>query len=146
MIERAMVADGPDWTAVADRFVEAWSSPTGEPDFGALAKLYGQDEDIVIYDSLQPLGGYAGFADMKDAIFGEVSFIEVTHGAVTARELAGGAVVVTYYPLHFRYRFADGGSIAFDARISQVWERRGDHYEIIHEHPSTAIDQNGNPS
>ena len=140
MIEKVLTRDGPDWTAAADRFVEVWSSDTGEPDYDALAKLYGQDDDIVIYDSLPPIQGYRGFPEMKNTIFAEVAFLRVQRTSeVTTRELAEGAVVVTSYLLQLEYRFADGESAEFPARISQVWERRGDHYEIVHEHPSTVL-------
>ncbi len=129
-----------DWNVVADRFCAAWTSDVGKPDFDDLAELYAHDNDTIIYDSLPPIEGFRGFADLNASIYGDLAELRVQRtGEVIARPLARGEVVVTAYPMRFHYRFADGRTYDFDARISEVWERRGDRYVIVHEHPSTTL-------
>ncbi len=133
-----------DWNAVADRFCAAWTSEAGKPDFDTLSAMYAPDDDTVIYDSLPPLEGFRGFSDLRASIYGDLAELKVVRtGDVIARRLAEGAVVVTAYPMRFHYRFANGRTHDFDARISEVWERRGNRYVIVHEHPSTTLEDGG---
>lgn len=130
-----------DWNAVADEFCLAWTSEDGRPDFDTLAHFYAPDDDVIIFDALPPLEGFRGFADLRASIYGGLSRILVTRtGEVMVRPLAGEAVMVTAFPLHFSYVFSNGRSFEIDGRISQVWERRGEAYVIVHEHPSTVFD------
>ncbi len=130
-----------DWTAVADAFCQAWSSNRGSPDYDYLASFYAPDDDVIIYDTLPPIGGFLGFAQLRNEIYPGLGQIAVERtGDVVARELAAGQVVITCYPLRLRYAFADGRRMSIDARISEVWERRSDGYRIVHEHPSTVHD------
>jgi|SRR3990172_5133062 len=114
-----------DWTAVADAFCRAWSSDRGSPDYRYLANLYAPDDDVVIYDTLPPMGGFLGFTQLRNEIYPGLRQIAVERtGGVVAREMAAGQVVVTCYPFRLRYGFADGRKVSIDARISEVWERR----------------------
>lgn len=137
-------AEPVQWEIVADQFCDAWSTSTGEPDYATLAGMYAPDDDVVIFDSLPPLRGFRGFDDMRGSIYDEglVSLKVVRAGPVDVRRLADGNAVVVSYSLDFEYEFADG-PLSFGGRISQVWERRGERYVIVHEHPSTVIDQRG---
>ena len=134
-------ADIAAWNERADRFCEAWSSGVGCPDFDALSKVYAADADVVIYDTLPPMQGFRGFEQMRRAIYPELTTIQVRRtGPIDVKRLADGAVVVTSYPFHLSYGFADGTGHEIDARISEVWERRAGGYVIVHEHPSTVYD------
>lgn len=130
-----------DWNAVADRFCAAWTSDTGKPDFNSLSEMYAHDDDVVIYDSLPPLNGFRGFSDLRNSIYDDLKELTVQRtDHVIVRSLANGAIVITAYPMRFHYRFADGRTYDFDARISEVWEKRGDRFVIVHEHPSTVLE------
>lgn len=132
-----------DWNAVADAFCAAWTSDEGRPDFETLSQFYAQDADIVIFDTLPPLEGFSGFDDLRLSIYQELESLAVRRtGDVLAKSLASGAVVATAYPFHLSYRFADGRSYEIDARITETWERRGDTYLIVQEHPSTVYGGN----
>lgn len=131
---------GPDWNEVADRFCRAWTTGTGKPDFYVLADMYAPDPDIIIYDSLPPIEGFRGFDDLRSSIYDGLDRLTVERtGPVEVRSLVGGAAVITAYPMRFAYDFSDGRKHRFDARITEVWERRGDRYVIVHEHPSTVL-------
>jgi ketosteroid isomerase-like protein len=130
-----------DWTAVADAFCQAWSNNRGSPDYDYLAKLYAPENDVIIYDTLPPLDGFLGFAQLRNKIYPGLEEIAVERtGDVVAREIAAGQVVIICYPFSLRYAFAGGRKMSIDARISEVWERRNDGYRIVHEHPSTVVD------
>ena len=126
------------WNERADRFCEAWSSEVGRPDFDTLSKIYAADADVVIYDTLPPIEGFRGFEQMRQSIYPELARIHVHRtGPIAVKRLAGGIVVVTSYPFHLSYGFANGTGHEIDARISEVWEKRAGEYWIVHEHPST---------
>jgi len=55
------------------------------------------------------------------------------------RSLANGEIIVTAFPFHVNYHFKDGRHLDFDARITEVWEKRQQGYVIVHEHPSTVL-------
>ena len=130
-----------NWEAVADRFCEAWTSSIGKPNFDTLGEMYARDEDVIIYDTLPPLNGFRGFDDLRTSIYeGLASMTTELRGNVTVRALANGEVIVTSYPFHLSYRFDDGRHYEIDARITEVWEKRGERYVIVHEHPSTIYD------
>ncbi len=127
-----------NWSHVADAFCRAWSSETGVPDYDYLSQLYAPDDDVIIYDALPPLEGFRGFQQVRSDLYPELANIHVERtGDVAVRELAHGVVVVTSYPLRLAYTFTDGRAVTLDARMSEVWERRGERYLIVHEHPST---------
>ena len=103
-----------------------------------MAQLYAPDDDVIIYDALPPLEGFRGFQHVRSELYPELARILVERtGNVVVRELADGLVVVTSYPFRLSYNFIDGREVTIDARISEVWERRGERYLIVHEHPST---------
>jgi ketosteroid isomerase-like protein len=130
-----------DWNERADAFCRAWSSEEGHPDYGALSKFYAPDTDVVIYDTLPPLGGFRGFEQMRHTIYPGLALIRVRRtGPLTVKSLCEGNVVVTNYQFHLKYGFSDGTGYDIDARISEVWERRDGAYVIVHEHPSTTYD------
>lgn len=139
--------DTPSWDERADRFCKAWSSDVGRPDFETLSKIYATDADVVIYDTLPPIEGFRGFERMRQSIYPELTYIHVCRtGPIAVKRLANDTVVVTCYPFHLSYGFADGTGHEIDARISEVWERRRDGYVIVHEHPSTVYAAAPEPS
>jgi ketosteroid isomerase-like protein len=132
---------GVFWNERADAFCKAWSSEVGHPDFQALSKLYAADADVVIYDTLAPIHGFLGFEQMRQSIYPALMRIHVQRtGPIAIKQLANGSVVVTSYPFHLSYGFAGGTDYEIEARISEVWEKRGGEYVIVHEHPSTVYD------
>jgi hypothetical protein len=114
-----------DWEAVPDAFREAWTSDESRPDIDRLARFCAPDDDVVIFDTLPPLEGFAG---SRSSIHDGLARIGVAR--------TGGATV-TAYPLHLSRAFADGRSHEIDARISEVRERREGGHATVHEHPST---------
>ncbi|AYC31863.1 nuclear transport factor 2 family protein [Pseudomonas cavernae] len=130
--------DIQEWENRVDGFCLAWSSETGRPNYEALSKLYAPDADVQIYDTLPPIEGFQNFSRMRSTIYPELAAINVCRtGPINFKILCNGNVVVTNYPFHLSYGFADGTGHEIDARISEVWEKRGDTYVIVHEHPST---------
>lgn len=128
----------PNWSAITDEFCAAWTSENGQPDLETLANFYAHDADVVIYDTLPPLEGFAGFNDLRSEIYDGLERIATKRtGEVRLKMLADGQVVAAAYPIHHSYRFSDGRSYEIDARITQVWEKRDNSYRIVQEHPST---------
>lgn len=129
-----------DWDSIADLFCRAWSAESDKPDFQTLSTMYAPEPEVVIYDSLPPLNGFRGFADLKSTIYPDLRRLSVKRiSPVEWRSFADDRVVIVAYLLRYEYGFRDGRELRFDGRISQLWERRGDRFVIVHEHPSTVL-------
>ena len=138
--------ESSEWQDRVDLFCRAWSSEVGVPDFATLAELYASDPDITIYDTLPPLEGFQGFDHMRVSIYPSLALVRVRRtGPVKLKSLCDGQVVVTSYPFHLTYGYADNTRHEISARISEVWERRDSGYVIVHEHPSTTYDLPARP-
>ncbi|MCC5621981.1 DUF4440 domain-containing protein [Nostoc sp. CHAB 5715] len=131
-----------EWQNRIQEYCEAWTTDSGHPNFERLATFYAMDSDVVIYDSLPPLEGFAGFAEMR-SIYPGLSQLSVSPNQdLQVKLLAEGRVAVTAFTSRMAYTFEDGNEFEVSARHTDVWEKRNNQWLIVHEHPSTVI----NPS
>jgi ketosteroid isomerase-like protein len=131
-----------EWENRIHEYCEAWTTDSGHTDFDRLATFYAMDSDVVIYDSLPPLEGFAGFAEMR-SIYPGLSRLSVSPNQdLQVKFLAEDQVAVTVFTSRMRYTFEDGNEFELNARHTDVWEKRNNQWLIVHEHPSTVI----NPS
>lgn len=128
-----------EWQSRIHEYCEAWTTDSGHPDFERLATFYAMDSDVVIYDSLPPLEGFAGFAEMR-SIYPGLSRLSVSPNQdLQVKFLAEGQVAVTVFTSWMAYTFEDGNEFEVNARHTDVWEKRNNQWLIVHEHPSTVI-------
>ncbi|AFY97007.1 YybH family protein [Chamaesiphon minutus] len=131
-----------EWQNRIQEYCEAWTTDSGCPNFDRLETFYAMDSDVVIYDSLPPLEGFTGFAQMRSIYPGLLRLTVSPNQDLQVKLLADGQVAVTAFTSHMAYRFEDGNEFKVNARHTDVWEKRNNQWLIVHEHPSTVI----NPS
>ena len=128
-----------EWQNRIQEYCEAWTTDNGDPNFDRLAMFYAMDSDVVIYDSLPPLEGFAGFAQMRSIYPGLSRLTVSTNQDLQVKLLAEGRVAVTAFTSRMSYTFDDDSNFEVNARHTDVWENRNNQWLIVHEHPSTVI-------
>lgn len=128
-----------EWQNRIQEYCKAWTTDSGQPNFEHLATFYAMDSDIVIYDSLPPLEGFAGFAEMRSIYPGLSRLYVSPNQDLQVKFLAEGQVAVTAFTSQMSYTFEDGNEFVVNARHTDVWEKRNNQWLIVHEHPSTVI-------
>ena len=120
------------------QYYAAWS--TLDPD--KAAQYYAKDADIVFYD-IAPLK-YNGWEEYKEGVkknfteqvvSGSGSLIPKDDLKVTRR----GNIVWTTVTFHLSGKLKAGGAMELDGRHTAIWELRGAHWLIVHEHVSTPL-------
>ena len=134
--QKKVIKDGSEFDALIKRYYTAWS--TLNPDNAA--PLYAKDVDLVFYD-IAPLkyGGWQEYSDMfKKSMAPGFSSLTLTPNNDVKVKRSGNLAVTT---LTFRLsaKQKDGAPVEFDGRHTIVWEKRGGHWLIIHEHVSKPI-------
>ena len=134
--------DSTKGASFADRWCAAWSAGSGQGDFDTLEPMYTKDEDVPIFDTIEPLMGFRGYADMKSSIYsgGQLEGLELERsGEVEVKNIAQGGAVILTWPLTITYTLPGKSAKAVPARMTQVLERRDSDWLIVLEHPSTII-------
>ncbi len=125
-----------EFAVLLERYCQGWSGLN--PD--TVAPLYAQDADLVFYD-LAPFQ-YKGWAEYREGVqktfFDKLSSIKVTCGG-DLRVTRRGNVAWTTMTLHILMVGKDGRPGQVDARHTAIWEMRGNHWLIVHEHVSIPL-------
>jgi ketosteroid isomerase-like protein len=119
-----------------DEYCAAWSS--GNPD--SAAKYYAQEEGVVFYD-VAPFS-YHNWKEYRAGVqkefFDNLSAAKLTAGKdlkVTKR----GMIAWTTVPMHLSTTGKDGKTSEYEIRYTGIWEKRGVHWILVHEHLSTPL-------
>lgn len=132
--------DLSQWQQRIETYCKAWTTDTGKPDFETLSTFYAKDNDVVIYDSLPPLEGFTGFDQMTEIYPGLTRLEVLPNRDLRVKYVADNRVAITAFTSQMSYTFENGKTFKIKARHSDVWEKRGDAWLIVHEHPSTTIE------
>jgi ketosteroid isomerase-like protein len=119
-----------------DDYCAAWSS--GNPD--SAAKYYAQEEGVVFYD-VAPFS-YHNWKEYRAGVqkefFDNLSAAKLTAGKdlkVTKR----GMIAWTTVPMHLSTTGKDGKTSEYEIRYTGIWEKRGVHWILVHEHLSAPL-------
>lgn len=119
-----------------DSYCAAWSS--GNPDNAA--KFYAQEAGAVFYD-VAPFSYHSWKeyrAGVQKQFFDNLASAKLTAGTdlkVTRR----GPVAWMTVPMHLSTTGKDGKNSEYDLRYTGIWERRGAHWVLVHEHLSVPL-------
>jgi Ketosteroid isomerase homolog len=119
-----------------DGYCAAWSS--GNPENAA--KYYAQEEGVVFYDVV-PFSYHSWKeyrAGVQKEIFDNLSAAKLTAGKdlkVTKR----GVIAWTTVPMHLSTTGKDGKTSEYEIRYTGIWEKRGAHWILVHEHLSAPL-------
>lgn len=125
----------PEFKALIQRYWQAWS--TLNPDNAA--PMYAKDADAVFFD-VAPLK-YNGWEEYKQGV------LKVFGGAAKAvftpnddlKVTRRGNIAWTSGTFHGAVTQKDGQTMNFDGRHTAIWEKRGEHWIIVHEHVSAPL-------
>ena len=118
-----------------DRYYAAWN--TGDPE--KAAPLYAKDPDLVFYD-IAPLK-YTGWADYDKGVrvvLGSFATMKITPYP-DMRVTRHGSIAWTTVTFHLSGKKKTGESVELDGRHTVIWELRGGHWLIVHEHFSAPL-------
>jgi uncharacterized protein (TIGR02246 family) len=124
-----------EFQALTDRYYAAWN--TGDPE--KAAPLYAKDPDLVFYD-ITPLK-YTGWTEYENGVravlgsFASAKFTPHNDLRVTRR----GRIAWTTVTWHLSGKKKTGEAVEMDGRHTVIWELRGGHWLIVHEHFSTPL-------
>jgi ketosteroid isomerase-like protein len=119
-----------------DDYCAAWSS--GNPDNAA--KFYAQEEGVVFYD-VAPFSYHSWKeyrAGVQKEFFDNLSAAKLTAGKdlkITKR----GMIAWTTVPMHLSTTGKDGKTSEYEIRFTGIWEKRGTHWILVHEHLSAPL-------
>lgn len=124
-----------EFQALINRYYAAWN--TGDPK--KAAPLYAKDPDLVFYD-ITPLK-YTGWAEYEKGVravlesFSTAKFTPHDDLRVTRR----GTIAWTTVTWHLSGKKKTGEAVEMDGRHTVIWELRGGHWLIVHEHFSAPL-------
>ena len=113
--------------------VETWSSAWDNKDTTAAASFYSKTPGLVFFD-LGPI--HIGWDQYRKSI--EESFESIQSLKLALNDdlkvVIGDSLALTTATGHIFLRMKDGGIFDTDIRFTGVWERRGEDWELIHDH------------
>jgi ketosteroid isomerase-like protein len=121
---------------LVDDYCAAWSS--GNPDNAA--KYYVQEQGAVFYD-VAPFSYHSWReyrAGVQKQFFDNLSAAKLTAGKdlqVSRR----GTIAWTTVPMHLSTTGKDGKTSEYELRYTGIWEKRGPHWLLVHEHISAPL-------
>jgi len=124
-----------EFQALINRYYAAWN--TGDPE--KAAPLYAKDPDLVFYD-LTPLQyvGWAAYEKGVRAVFASFASAKFTpHNDL--RVTRHGTIAWTTETWHLSGKKKSGQTVEMDGRHTTIWELRGGHWLIVHEHFSAPL-------
>lgn len=135
-------ADQPtvaDFQKRIDEYGRRWTMTDGAIDLTKLDEFYAPDEGVVIYDFAPP-GVSTSWAAHRKGLERELfSKLRVNRFVprqdVTVR-LVGDKAAVTTFTFDYENQEKGGKKFKITGRQSNVWERRGGNWVIVHEHGS----------
>jgi ketosteroid isomerase-like protein len=133
--QTAQADDTAEFKSLIQHYWEGWS--TLNPD--NTAPMYSKDVDAVFFD-VAPLK-YKGWEEYKAGVkktFGDAasaSFVPNDDLKVTRR----GTIAWTSNTFQGTIHQKDGKTMQFAGRHTAVWEKRGGHWIIVHEHVSAPL-------
>jgi ketosteroid isomerase-like protein len=119
-----------------DDYCAAWSS--GNPDNAS--KYYAQEQGVVFYD-LAPFSYHSWKeyrAGVQKEFFDSIASAKLTAGKDLKVSRRGTLAWMTV-PMHLSSTGKDGKSTEYEIRYTGIWEKRGPHWLLVHEHLSAPL-------
>jgi ketosteroid isomerase-like protein len=124
-----------EFKTLIQHYWEAWS--TLNPD--KAASMYSQDADAVFFD-VAPMK-YNGWGEYKEGV--KKVFSSATTASIAPNDdlkvTRRGSIAWTSNTFHGTINQKEGQPIQLNGRHTAVWEKRGGHWIIVHEHVSAPL-------
>ena len=135
-------ATATEFQQLINDYGRRWTVEGGRHDLSSLDVFYAPDADIVIWD-MAGLKGARGWAEQKRFVEREF-FSQLVSSCYVPRQdvevkLVGAGVAVTAFIFDIESTTQGGQMTKHTGRQTNVWERRGDRWVIVHEHGSIPL-------
>jgi len=128
--------DDATFRKLIDDYCAAWSSGNADNP----AKFYAQEEGLVFYD-VAPFS-YHSWKEYRVGVQKQF-FDNLTSAKLTAgkdlRVTKRGTIAWTTVPMHLSTTGKDGAKTEYELRYTGIWEKRGGHWVLVHEHISAPL-------
>jgi len=131
-----------EFRPLVEKVVAAWA--TLEP--SRPAEYYAKDSDLAFFDAA-PLK-YRGWQEYEagwEATVKDWKSMKIAPGSDFQATRMGNVTWVTC-TMHVEIEPKTGAVLKMDARLTQIWEKRGDNWLIVHEHLSVPIAEPAAPA
>ena len=122
-----------------DEYGKRWTMTDGAIDLTKLDAFYAPDENVIIIDFALP-GVSTTWAAHRKGLDKELFSTLKAHKLVPRQDvtlrLVGDTAAVTTFTFDYAIERKDGEKLKGTGRQSNVWERRGGGWVIVHEHSS----------
>jgi ketosteroid isomerase-like protein len=136
-----------DFQQRIDAYGELWTMTDGEIDLTALDRFYAPDADVIIFDFAPP-GVSRSWAEHRRGLERKLFSNLLTNRFVPRQDvtlkLVGNNAAITTFTFDYENQARDGQQFQVTGRQTNVWERRGDNWVIVHEHGSPVPTFNDN--
>jgi len=135
-------ADKPtaaDFQKRIDEYGRRWTMTNGKIDLAKLDEFYAPDENVIIFDNAPP-GMSTNWAahrrELQKELFSKLKAHRLVPRQDVTLRLVGDTAAVTTFIFDYDLEWQDGKKLQGTGRQSNVWERRGGGWVIVHEHSS----------
>ncbi|MFC4986257.1 YybH family protein [Saliphagus infecundisoli] len=138
-LETVSEEEHDEFESLIQRFTAAWSTDTGTPEYEEVSEFYAPEDDVILYDFVDPRAGYHGWEELRPGlekeIYAGVSSLDWTPSDVWA--VRRDDIAWTGFNWDMTIRFDDGDTETIDTgRMTMIWEMRNGSWRIVHEHSS----------
>lgn len=128
--------DDATFRKLIDDYCAAWSSGNADNP----AKFYVQEEGVVFYD-VAPFS-YHSWKEYRTGVQKQF-FDNLTSAKLTAgkdlRVTKRGTIAWMTVPMHLSTTGKDNKNTDYELRYTGIWEKRGGHWLLVHEHISAPL-------
>lgn len=147
MINSSSLNEQADFQRRIDEYGKLWTMTDGKIDLTAIDRFYAPDADVIIFDFAPP-GVSHSWAEHRRGLEREL-FSKLLRNRFVPRQdvtlkLVGDNVAITTFTFDYENQAKDGQQIKLTGRQTNVWERRGGNWVIVHEHGSPVPTLNNN--
>ena len=122
-----------------NEYGKRWTMTDGAIDLTKLDEFYAPDENVIIFDIAPPGVSMTWVAHRKGLdkeLFSTLKAHKLVPRQDVTLRLVGDTAAVTTFTFDYAIERKDGEKLKGTGRQSNVWERRGGGWVIVHEHSS----------
>ncbi len=113
--------------------VKTWSSTWSSKDTSAAARFYSKAPNLVFFDLGPTHLGWEQYQKSIERSFDTIENLDLTLND-DLRVVVGDGMALTTATGHISYRMKNNENFESDIRFTGVWENKGGHWRLIHDH------------
>ena len=132
----AWAAPATDFKTVTQKMLDAWATL----DMANVTPYYAKEPDRVFYD-LAPMKytGWSEYVDGFKKVSADFSAARLRMNDDFKVDQHGGTLAWTSFTFHVDFDMKDGSKLPLDGRWTDVWQKFGKNWLIVHEHVSAPL-------